>query len=279
MGKTSIEWADFSWNVTTGCTKLSAGCDRCYAERMARRQVAMGLARHEAGSENDAAWVAYSNAIDPETGRWSGEITCRYDKLSEPLHWKKPRRIFVNSMSDLFHEGVPFEFIERVFGVICNTPQHTYLILTKRHDRMAEIVRELEYLLVGCFDDLFPNVWLGITAENQEWWEKRCDTFFDCPAALHFLSYEPALGPLVFSDDDLEQLDLVIVGGETGPRARLMELDWVRDVRDQCVEANTSFFFKQNVVDGRAISLPELDGKVWNEMPQIATMPQLEMSL
>lgn len=270
MSKTSIEWADSTWNPITGCTKVSPGCTNCFAERMAKRQVAMGFARHERGSDNDATWIAYSNAIDPDTGKWSGEITCRPEKLDEPLHWRKPRRIFVSSMSDLFHEDVSFEFISKVFATMIAADWHTFLILTKRPKRMLSFMSWFQ-TKTSLILRSFRHIWLGVTAENQEWWDRRRDAFFACPATLHFVSYEPALGPLTFSNDDLERLMLVIVGGETGPDARPMQLQWARDIEDQCRSAGVAFFFKQAIIRGKRIHT--LDGIEYKEFPNVQRLP------
>lgn len=239
-----IEWTDETWNVTTGCTKVSVGCDRCYAERMARRQVAMGFARHERGSENDDTWIAYGNAIDPDTGRWSGEITCRWEKLREPLHWKRPRKIFVNSMSDLFHKDVPDQFLNKIWRTFRLTPQHTYLILTKRPRRMLSLMKQAETWSKNWnFEFPLPNVWLGVTAENQAMADERIPILLQTPAAIHYVSLEPLLGGINLKPY-LPYLDLVIVGGETGPGARPMRPGWARSIRDQCTRSGTSLFFK-----------------------------------
>lgn len=242
---TRIEWvrsADGtqgrSWNPLTGCTKVSPGCTRCYAERMAKRQVAMGLARHERGSKNDDTWVAYSNAINPETGRWSGEITCRYEKLDLPLHWRKPRTIFVCSMSDLFHESVPFGFIRDVWIIFASARQHTYQVLTKRPARMLEFVK----LAVDFYGETFKHVHLGVSIENQAAADARRQDFEATPAAVKFVSYEPALGPVDWTG--WEFIDQLIFGGESGPGARPVHPDWFRNARDWAEEHGVARFFK-----------------------------------
>lgn len=241
---TKIEWVKNSdgtqgksWNIVTGCTKISLGCKNCYAERMAKRQVAMGLTRHERGSDNDDTWIAYSNAIDPDTGRWSGEITCRHDKLDVPLHWKKPRRIFVCSMSDLFHEDVPDRFIFDVFRTIDITPEHTYQILTKR-PRRAYTLMVKGYLAAPLPD----NVWLGVSVENQAAADARRQDFEATPAAVKFVSYEPALGPVDWTG--WEFIDQLIFGGESGPGARPAHPDWFRNARDWAEGHGIARFFK-----------------------------------
>ena len=226
---TKIEWTDETWNPVTGCTKISPGCANCYAERMARRL---------------AGRCGYPEALN------HFDVTLRPDRLEQPLKWKKPRMVFVCSMSDLFHDDVPDAFIGKVFRRMIMADHHTFQVLTKRPARMQEYLSEHvvngKFRAYGFQYDWPPsNLWLGVTAENQKWWEKRRDAFFATPAAVHFLSYEPALGPLVLSDDDLARLDQVICGGESGPGARPMHPDWTRSLRDQCQEAGVPYFFKQ----------------------------------
>ena len=234
MAKTKIEWADRSWNVITGCEKISAGCAHCYAERMAKRLAG------RAGYPKENPF----------------EVTLHIDKLDEPLKWKKPQRIFVCSMSDLFHEKVPFWFIDEVFATILEAQHHTFLVLTKRPERMREYFAKFrkEYLPI-------PNVWLGTSVEDQRAAEKRIPELLQIPAEVRFLSCEPLLGPLYLDEIpqvllsvtkrkdaylvDSGKLDWVIVGGESGPKARPMNPDWVRGIRDQCLAGNIPFFFKQ----------------------------------
>lgn len=238
---TKIEWTDCTWNPTTGCTKISSGCKNCYAARMANRL------RGRFGYPAD----------DPF------RVTLRPDRLELPFKWRNPRRVFVDSMGDLFHEAVPFDFIAAVFGVMAANPQHTFQILTKRPNRMLEwyswISPEMDLLNQIAEWPIFPNVWLGVTAENQKAADERIPTLLQCPAAVRFVSAEPLLGPLnlrrFFLDDDgldleggwpqFAGLDWVIVGGETGPGARPMNPDWARQIRDQCKEVGVPFFFKK----------------------------------
>lgn len=252
---TKIEWAGETWNPVTGCTKISPGCKHCYAERMARRQVAMGFARHERGSENNDTWIAYSNAIDSDTGKWSNEITCRYDKLSEPLHWRKPRMIFVCSMSDLFHKDIPDDFIFDVLATVTKCPQHTFMILTKRPKRLAWLWRHAKI-------DAYPNLWLGVSVENQQTADERIPQLLATPAALHYLSLEPLLEevdikhylhgcPEAYGNPDdpswqqtMPSLSWVIAGAETDHGARPMHADQPRRIRDDCLDADIRFFFK-----------------------------------
>jgi len=241
---TKIEWATETWNPITGCTPISEGCKNCYAKRMAQRL---------------AGRFGYP-ADDPF------RVTLHPDKLDQPLRWKKPRRVFVCSMGDLFHEDVLEEWIDQVYEVIANTPQHTFQILTKRPERMARYIRIMSAAL--------PNVWLGVTAENQEQADKRIPVLLQIPAAVRFVSVEPMLEAVVIGDllgDAYSSMhggfapgiDWVICGAETGSGARPMELDWARDLRDQCVSAEVPFFFKRDSNGNR-----ELDGQLWEQYPE-----------
>ena len=326
MGNTKIEWAEKTWNPITGCSKISEGCRNCYAERMSKRLAG----RCGYPKENPFA------------------VTLHPERLEEPLRWRKPSRIFVCSMGDLFHEDVPDEFIDQVFGVILacrilkNIPSHTFLILTKRPERMARYLTEREpvellkawaniapvrtdneditfdelvysecchdwdkngrnskgseYKPWGYIDSLWPlpNVWFGVTAENQEQADKRIPILLQIQAAVRFVSVEPMLGPvdltdlqipyevdprgfnfnaLTENDDDHyynhhAKLDWVICGGESGPNARPMQQEWARSLRDQCVAAGVPFFLKQMDVAGKLVKMPELDGQRWAQWPE-----------
>ena len=214
--KTGIEWTDATWNPVTGCDRLSPGCDHCYALTMAGRLKRMGSAR-------------YQRDGDPRTSGPGFGVTCHEDVLDQPLRWRRPRRIFVNSMSDLFHPDVPDLFIAQVFTVMALCPQHTFQILTKRPQRMASLLRHRE----ACYDGWpLPNVWLGTSIENDRY-AFRADHLRATPAAVRFVSAEPLLGPL--PSLDLTGIDWLIVGGESGPAARPMHPDWVRDLRDRCL--------------------------------------------
>ncbi len=232
----AIEWTEASWNPVTGCTKISAGCAHCYAERMARRLHAMGQPN-------------YRNGFD---------VTCHPDALGLPLKWKKPQVIFVNSMSDLFHKAVPAEFIEEIFFTMNQARWHTFQILTKRADRLLQLAPRLKWT---------PNVWMGVTVENDKHVD-RIDRLREVPAAVRFLSLEPLLGPL--PELDLTRIDWVIVGGESGPGARPMDPAWVLDLRDQCLNAGVAFFFKQwgGVRKKKAGRL--LEKRTWEQMPREA---------
>lgn len=228
MTKTKIEWADRVWNPVTGCTKVSQGCKNCYAERIAKR-----------------FWGE----------RKFSDVQIHPERLGEPLKWRKPSKIFVNSMSDLFHEKVPFEFIKKVWDMTVRRLDHTFQVLTKRPARMFEFTQWM-----AGNDDIgiaeWPrNVWLGVSVENQATADERIPLLLQTPAAVRFVSYEPALGAVDFGDNMsryreigtelLPILDWIIMGGESGPGARPMHPAWARSVRDQCQEAGTPFFFKQ----------------------------------
>lgn len=245
--RTKIEWADATWNPITGCSKVSEGCDHCYAETIARRF---------------AGTSAYPHGF---------EVTLRPERLDQPLRWQRPRRIFVNSMSDLFHRDVPDEYIARVFAVMARAPQHTFQVLTKRPGRMRSLLAHEAFAdWVGSFvrvgysgrwaSNRWPlqNVWLGTSVENQKWADVRIPQLLGTPAAVRFLSCEPLLGPLNLRTGryamppdgeilgtSLNGIDWVIVGGESGPGARPMHPDWARSLRDQCAAAGVPFLFKQ----------------------------------
>lgn len=236
--RSSIEWTDATWNPVTGCSKVSPGCQHCYAERLAHRLKAMGV-------------PTYRNAF---------EVTLHPHVLERPLHWRRPRRVFVNSMSDLFHEEVPEDFIHSVFSVMARAPQHVFQILTKRADRLLEVASKLSWP---------SNVWQGVSVESAAYtW--RIDRLRRVPATVRFLSIEPLLGPI--PDLPLDGISWVIVGGESGYGHRPADPDWVRILRDQCVAAHVPFFFKQwggrtPKAGGRL-----LDGKAWDQMPDTAEM-------
>lgn len=222
MSDTSIEWTDATWNPVAGCTVLSPGCTNCYAMRMAARLEAMGVQKYR--------------GLTRKSGRravWTGKVRLDRSSLDLPTKWRKPRRIFVNSMSDLFHEAVPASFVGKVWSVMGSTPRHTYQILTKRPDRMAEITSVLPAL---------ENVWLGTSVESGEYLE-RIDDLRRVKAAVRFVSFEPLLGSVAATD--LSGIHWVIVGGESGPRARPMLTEWVDEIEALCREAGTAFFFKQ----------------------------------
>ena len=228
-----IEWTESTWNPVTGCTKISSGCLNCYAERMAKRLKAMGQKN-------------YCNGF---------KTTCHRHTLDMPLRWKKPQVIFVNSMSDLFHEEVPDDFIFDIFSTMRQAKQHQYQILTKRAERLAELAPELVWL---------ENIWMGVTIEAADY-KYRIDYLRYTGAKIKFLSLEPLLGDL--GELNLDGIDWVIVGGESGPGARPIEISWVRNIREQCLAQDVPFFFKQWGGINKKKAGKLLDGKIWNEMP------------
>ena len=241
-----IEWTESTWNPMTGCTKISPGCKNCYAERLALRLQAMGKRN-------------YANGF---------RLTMHEDMLSRPLSWKKPRMIFVNSMSDLFHRDVPLEFIQKVFAVMREAWWHQFQVLTKRSERLLELNPSLNWP---------SNVWMGVSVENQDY-TFRIDELRKTDAETKFLSLEPLLGPL--PQLDLDGIHWVIAGGESGPGARLMKQEWVLGIRDQCVAAETPFFFKQWGGTNKKRAGRLLQGRTWDELPtQADKAGQLHVAL
>jgi protein gp37 len=279
--RTKIEWTDGTWNPVAGCRKISEGCRHCYAMTDAARIVAR-LRGLPSTQRRDATLAAYEAAVRMDGAgnprpEWSGRATLRPEVLEQPLRWRKPRRIFVNSMSDLFHEDVPFRFIAAVFGVMSSSPQHTFQVLTKRPEQMLKFFGWLERRAAAAgllfpppdWTWPLPNVWLGVSVEDQQAADERVPLLLQCPAAVRWLSMEPLLGPVdltrvdcpglniapAFAFDVLRgggsqtespwSIDWVVVGGESGPDARPMHPQWVRGIRDQCADATVPFFFKQ----------------------------------
>lgn len=238
MSKSKIEWTEATWNPVTGCTKLSAGCKNCYAERMSRRLQAMGNPN-------------YTNGFD---------VTEHAHMLNKPKHWRKSQRIFVNSMSDLFHPEVSFDFIGKVFETMRTADHHIYQVLTKRPDRMLEYVTQREV------HALPPHIWLGTSVEQRRWLD-RIEVLRQVPAAIRFLSLEPLLEDL--GSFNLNGIDWVIVGGESGPGSRPMEPDWVTSIRDICMDESVAFFFKQWGGVNKSKTGRSLGGRTWDEMPQL----------
>jgi len=229
-----IEWTETTWNPVTGCSKVSVGCLNCYAERMAHRLKAMGNPN-------------YRNGFD---------VTLHPHLLEAPLGWKRARMIFVNSMSDLFHEDVPLSFIRDVFSTMAKAHWHTFQVLTKRSERLVKLASKLEWP---------ANVWMGVSVENDDV-RHRLDDLRDVDASVRFLSLEPLLAPL--PDLDLRGIHWAIVGGESGPGARRIESAWAIDIRDQCEAAGVSFFFKQWGGVFKKRNGRHLDGRTWDELPQ-----------
>ncbi len=235
----AIEWTESTWNPVTGCTKVSPGCKHCYAERMARRLKAMGQPN-------------YANGF---------QLTLQRHNLMTPLSWKRPQRIFVNSMSDLFHSDVPYSFIQEVFAVMAAAHWHQFQVLTKRSERLIEISHLLDWR---------ENIWMGVSAEESRY-SHRIDHLRETAAAVKFLSLEPLLGPL--EGLDLSGIDWVIVGGESGPGARPIKPEWVASIRDQCIESEVPFFFKQWGGTQKSKTGRLLEGRTWDEMPSAAPGP------
>lgn len=242
MSKTSIEWTEQTWNPSTGCSKISSGCQNCYAEKMAKRLKAMGVKK-------------YANGF---------ELTTHPQTLREPYTWKKGRVVFVNSMSDLFHEDMPLEFIQEVFKVMNENPQHTFQVLTKRSERLLNLSDDLKWS---------SNIWMGVTVEdsNQKF---RINHLRAVPAKVKFLSCEPLLNDL--EELQLKNIDWVIVGGESGNKARPMEKEWVVNIKQQCETEGIAFFFKQwgtwgpdKIKRSKKLNGKEFDGKIWQQFPVV----------
>lgn len=297
MGKTSIEWTDASWNPVVGCTEVSPGCANCYAARLASSRLA-----HVPAYKGLATIQTAGSLRGQRHVRWNGEVRFLQERLEEPLHWRKPRRIFVCDMGDLFHESVTHDQIKLVFGTMVLARHHTYQILTKRADRLKAFLSHPDMAILHKWP--LPNVWLGVSVENQAMANKRIPDLLSTPAAVRFVSAEPLLGPVDFAEPirqwclahQLEErttsMDWIIAGGESGPRARPMHPDWPRGIRDWCQHSVVHFFFKQwgefapigtvqsdrtfsgtNMGDqlmlryGKKLSGRLLDGREWNEFP------------
>ncbi|MFG3679932.1 DUF5131 family protein [Micromonospora chalcea] len=240
--KSSIEWTEATWNPTTGCDRISRGCDHCYALTLSKRLKAMGTPKYQTDGDARTSGPGFGVATHPTD-------------LALPLRWREPRVVFVNSMSDLFHAKVPLDFVEQVFEVMTATPQHTYQVLTKRTTRLAKLAPRLTWP---------ANVWMGVSVEDQDQAE-RVDHLRQVPAGVRFVSAEPLLGPL--DDLNLEGIDWLIAGGESGPGCRPVDPDWVRRLRDRCTEGGIAFFFKQWGGRTPKAGGRELDGRTWDEMP------------
>ena len=248
MAETSIEWTDATWNPVAGCKIITPGCTNCYAMRMAARLEAMGVEK-------------YVGLTRKSGGRyiWTGKIQLDEHSLDAPLGWRKPRKIFVNSMSDLFHDDVPAEFIGRVWSVMERTQRHTYQILTKRPERMREVLAALEA-------PVLPNVWLGTSVEDSAVLD-RLDDLRQVPAAVRFVSFEPLIGSV--ADADLSDIHWAIVGGESGPRSRPMQEDWVDEIRLRCLLSGTTFFFKQWGGKNKKAAGRTYKGRTWDNLPNV----------
>ena len=264
MSATNIEWTDATWNPIAGCSILSAGCTHCYAMQMAARLEAMGVDK-------------YAGLTQRVRGRpvWNGIVREDPQSLAAPFHWRKPRRVFVNSMSDLFHENVQDSFLVAVWHTMADTPRHSYQILTKRPARMAAFVAHTAKRVL-------PNVWLGTSVENRNT-TQRIDELRATPAAIRFVSFEPLIGPV--GRLDLTGIDWAIVGGESGRAARPIRVDWIDEIHDQCTAQRTAFFFKQWGAWGSDLKRRPKSkngrtyrGRTWDEMPDPTLAPDLTKS-
>lgn len=255
MAETQIEWTDSTWNPVAGCSIVTGGCTHCYAMEMAKRLESMGIAKYA--------------GLTRKTGNrtvWNGVVREDREALSIPHRWRKPRKIFVNSMSDLFHEGVSDEFIVDVWKVMRETPHHNYQILTKRPERMAALV-------ASRIGEVLPNVWLGTSIENSDV-SGRIDHLRQARAAIRFISFEPLIGSV--GTVDLRDIHWAIVGGESGKSARPIKEEWIDEIHSQCLKAGTAFFFKQwgtwgkdNKKRSKKANGREYRGRTWDEMPSI----------
>lgn len=258
---TKIPWSDENWPVVTGCTPTSEGCTNCYGARMAATRL-RDHPRYEG--------LAVMHNGKP---RWTGKVNLNYDVLDQPLHFRKPRMIFVASMGDLFHPSVPEDFIWRVIDIAYTAQQHLFQILTKRPERMLDVLTRSAWWN----NDTPGNIWLGTSIENQATADERIPWLLQAPAAVRFVSCEPLLAGIRIGQylepgwsskfGMHDGLNWVIAGSESGPGARPMDEDWVRDLRDQCQAANVKFFYKQKMVGGHRVHMPELDGRIWGEFP------------
>lgn len=245
--QSSIEWTDLTWNPVVGCSIESAGCKNCYAMRMAARLQAMGHDKYEGLTKRSKRGAV-----------WTDRIRCHEESVEIPLTWKKPRRVFVNSMSDLFHPDVSSDFVRRIWDVMGRTPQHHYQILTKRPHRMAELLRDIS-------PEPLANVWLGTSVEDHRVVE-RMNHLRDAPASVRFISFEPLIGDV--GRVDLTDIHWAIVGGESGPRSRPMDKEWVESILDQCLNSGTAFFFKQWGGVNKKKTGRLLRGRTYDEMPE-----------
>lgn len=241
--RSTIEWTEATWNPTTGCDRTSPGCDHCYALTLAKRLKAMGVEKYQNDGDSRTSGPGFGLTLHPES-------------LGIPSSWTSPRTVFVNSMSDLFHDEVPTEFIREVFAVMASTPQHSFQVLTKRSHRLRRLADDLEWP---------SNVWMGVSVESQRY-KFRINHLREVPAAVRFLSIEPLLGHL--GQLDLSGVGWVIVGGESGPGARSMDEAWATDLRDQCQSAGVAFFFKQWGGRTPKAGGRHLEGRTWDEMPE-----------
>jgi protein gp37 len=249
MAETSIEWTDVTWNPVAGCSIVSAGCTNCYAMRMAARLEAMGVHKYRGLTRKSGS-----------RAKWTGSIRTDTKALENPHAWHKPRRVFVNSMSDLFHDDVPVDFIRSVWKVMAETPRHTYQILTKRPDRMGQVLSSASFAKL-------PNVWLGTSVEDARVLF-RLDELRQVPAAIRFVSFEPLIGSVAGAA--LKGIQWAIVGGESGPNARPMNTKWVDEIFEQCTRSDTSFFFKQWGGNNKKSTGRVYRERFWDDLPRLS---------
>ncbi|MGR9268147.1 DUF5131 family protein [Rhizobium leguminosarum] len=247
MAETSIEWTDATWNPVAGCTIMSAGCTNCYAMRMAARLEAMGVEKYDGLTRKSGG-----------RPKWTGALYLDDNALQIPTTWSRPRNVFVNSMSDLFHPDVPVDFVRKVWSVMAETSRHTYQILTKRPDRMVAVLRNDFQVL--------PNVWLGTSVEDGRV-VHRLDDLRQVPAVVRFVSFEPLIGSV--SSGSLAGIQWAIVGGESGPNARPMDPAWIDEIFDMCSDADAAFFFKQWGGRNKKAAGRSYRGRTWDEMPAL----------
>ena len=240
-----IEWTEATWNPVAGCTIISPGCTNCYAMRLARRLSLMGQEKYQ-----------QTTRVSGGRAKWTGKIKIDERSLDLPRRWRRGRLIFVNSMSDLFHEDVPLDFIKRVFGVMASTPQHTYQVLTKRAERLELVSKQLSWP---------RNVWMGVSVESEAYWW-RVEHLRKTKAAVRFLSLEPLVAPVTTLD--FKGIDWVIAGGESGPNARPVERDWIAAIRDACIEQEVAFHFKQWGGKNKKAAGRLLDNRTWDDLPR-----------
>jgi protein gp37 len=246
MAESAIEWTDATWNPVAGCAIVTAGCTNCYAMRMAARLDSMGVEKYRGLTRKSGSRHV-----------WTGRVRCDERALAIPSSWRNPRRVFVNSMSDLFHPDVPIEFIGRVWGAMRDAPQHSFQVLTKRPERMRE---------VSALVPLLPNVWLGTSVEDPSTLN-RLEELRATPAAIRFVSFEPLLGSVAGAD--LSNIHWAIVGGESGPKARAMEPAWVEEIEALCRQHGVAFFFKQWGGSNKKATGRTYRGRTWDEMPEL----------
>jgi protein gp37 len=242
-GNSAIEWTEATWNPVTGCDRVSPGCAHCYALDLAARLKRMGQAKYQRDGRKGSSGPGFGLTLHP-------------DALAVPLRWRTPRHIFVNSMSDLFHEEIPLDFIAQVFEIMAEADWHVFQVLTKREERLAELASKLPWP---------PNVWMGVSIENRKF-VHRADRLREVPAAIRFISAEPLLGPL--EGLDLDGIDWLIAGGESGPKHRPVREEWLAELRDHCLAADVSFFFKQWGGARSKSGGRELQGALWSQMPE-----------